>query len=254
MWDFAEVNSLITAQRGGARIYIRIRSWISLYCFRSFFLPIFCLNSPKYFARRGNIYCSPTQAMKKYPIPRTRIKTRKSHVMYVSSMNRYSQSAGSKSIYDENSKVTTIVTTNGTTSWVSRSTLTKGREQNYNFVSWSVGKVDQCSEQYLKGCIHNRRWGITLCSRNYWCLAFPSQDVAEWTYNLVSGGFLLQKTHELIYQGCLLTAWKPTAWIIMTIAIWPSSGVKTFRETKFAVGRFLHSTGYAPVQPTEVEC
>lgn len=32
--------------------------------------------------------------------------------------------------------------------------------------------------------------------------------------------------------------------------IWPSSGVNTFRDTRFAVGRLRESTGYGPVQPT----
>ena len=56
----------------------------------------------------------------------------------------------------------------------------------------------------------------------------------------------VQNTH----QGCLRTAWKPTACIRMHIAIWPRRGVRTFLETKFAVGRLRESAGNGPVQPT----
>lgn len=39
------------------------------------------------------------------------------------------------------------------------------------------------------------------------------------------------------------------AWMRMLKTICPSNGVRTFLETRFAVGRFWDSTGYAPVQP-----
>jgi hypothetical protein len=54
------------------------------------------------------------------------------------------------------------------------------------------------------------------------------------------------------YQGCLRTDTNPTAWIRIQMAIWPSSGVKTFRETRFAVGRFRLKTGNGPVHPTAI--
>ena len=38
----------------------------------------------------------------------------------------------------------------------------------------------------------------------------------------------------------------------MQRTIWPSKGIRTFRETKLAVGRFRLSVGYAPVQPMKM--
>jgi hypothetical protein len=37
----------------------------------------------------------------------------------------------------------------------------------------------------------------------------------------------------------------------MARAIWPNNGVSTLRDTRLAVGRFRHMTGYGPVQPTK---
>ena len=53
-------------------------------------------------------------------------------------------------------------------------------------------------------------------------------------------------------QACLLTAWKLTAWIRIEMTIWPSNGVRTFRDTRFAVGRFRHSPGNGPVHPMKM--
>lgn len=57
---------------------------------------------------------SPAQAKQKYTAPRDRIKNRKSKSISVSCMNFVSHLEGSNSIYDENSRPVTIVTTNGT--------------------------------------------------------------------------------------------------------------------------------------------
>jgi hypothetical protein len=54
-------------------------------------------------------------------------------------------------------------------------------------------------------------------------------------------------------QGCLRTAWNATACMTMQIVIWPRSGVNTFRDTKFAVGRFRQRTGKGPVQLTKMQ-
>lgn len=52
------------------------------------------------------------------------------------------------------------------------------------------------------------------------------------------------------YQGWDWTVRKITSWDKTTIDIWPSKGVKTFRDTRSAVGRLRESVGYGPVQPT----
>lgn len=64
--------------------------------------------------RAGNMTDSPAHAKQKYIAPRDRIKNRKSRSISVSCMNFASHSEGSNSIYDENSRPVTIVTTNGT--------------------------------------------------------------------------------------------------------------------------------------------
>ena len=71
-------------------------------------------NIPMYLARRGNRYCSDIQAIKMYPIPRIRMNKRKSQLIGVNCMNFATPSDGSKSRYEEKSKATTMVTTNGT--------------------------------------------------------------------------------------------------------------------------------------------
>lgn len=53
-----------------------------------------------------------------------------------------------------------------------------------------------------------------------------------------------------IYQSCSRTINHAAAWTRMQIAIWPSNGVRTFLETRSAVGRFLLRTGNGPDQPT----
>jgi hypothetical protein len=52
------------------------------------------------------------------------------------------------------------------------------------------------------------------------------------------------------YQSCLRTATHAIVWPIMQMAIWPNKGVRTLRDTRLAVGRFLLSIGYGPDQPT----
>ncbi len=69
---------------------------------------------PMYFASRRNKYFSDVQATAKYPMPSIRMNTRKSQLIGVSCMNFANQSDGSKSRYDEKSRATTMVTTNGT--------------------------------------------------------------------------------------------------------------------------------------------
>jgi hypothetical protein len=46
---------------------------------------------------------------------------------------------------------------------------------------------------------------------------------------------------------------KAIAWTAMQMHICPSRGVKTLRETRSAVGRFLQSSGYGPAQLTRRE-
>lgn len=92
-----------------------ICSRTSLYVFLCFgFLEIDVFNTPKYFASLGKMKFSEVHATATYPIPSTRMKVLKSHVICVSCMKFASHSEGSKSMYDENRAATTIVTTNGT--------------------------------------------------------------------------------------------------------------------------------------------
>lgn len=39
-------------------------------------------------------------------------------------------------------------------------------------------------------------------------------------------------------------------WMMIEIIMCPRSGTRTFLDTRFAVGRFLHSAGYGPAQLT----
>ncbi len=52
------------------------------------------------------------------------------------------------------------------------------------------------------------------------------------------------------YQSCSRTINHAEAWTRMQIAICPSKGVRTFLDTRSAVGRFLLKTGNGPDQPT----
>lgn len=52
--------------------------------------------------------------MAMYPIPNTKMNDLKSQLIAVSCINFESHFEGSKSMYEENSTATTIVTTNGT--------------------------------------------------------------------------------------------------------------------------------------------
>lgn len=64
--------------------------------------------------KAGNMIDSPAHARQKYTTPRDKIKNRKSKSILVSCMNFASHLEGSNSIYDENNRLVTIVTTNGT--------------------------------------------------------------------------------------------------------------------------------------------
>lgn len=64
--------------------------------------------------KAGKMTDSPAHAKQKYTAPRDRIKNRKSRSISVSCMNFASHLEGSNSIYDENNRPVTIVTTNGT--------------------------------------------------------------------------------------------------------------------------------------------
>ena len=65
-------------------------------------------------ANQNDTHFSATHATAKPPIAKTRTKVLKLIDIQVNCMNSASQTPGSTSIYDENSNVTTIVTTNGT--------------------------------------------------------------------------------------------------------------------------------------------
>jgi hypothetical protein len=69
---------------------------------------------PIHMDNAGKMTDSPAQAKQKYTAPRDRIKKRKSKSISVSCMNFASHLEGSNSIYDENRRPVTIVTTNGT--------------------------------------------------------------------------------------------------------------------------------------------
>lgn len=55
-----------------------------------------------------------------------------------------------------------------------------------------------------------------------------------------------------IYQLCLLTALKQINCSKNAKAIWPSRGVRTFLDTRLAVGLLGQRTGYGPLHPTVV--
>jgi len=121
--------------------------------------------------------------------------------------------------------------------------------ETYNCVPLTDEMAVQRSRRCRTGYTHNKKPGIMLYFPSSRCLTSPdlSEEAETYTLDQCWMEFILNfNTH----QGCLRTAWKPTACIRMQIAIWPRRGVKTFRETRFAVGRFRQSTGNGPVQPT----
>lgn len=76
-----------------------------------------------------------------YPTPRNRMKTSKSQLISVSCMKFANHCEGSKSIYNENSNATTIVTTKGT----KEQSVVKKKEERfantYGYVPWIDGKA-----------------------------------------------------------------------------------------------------------------
>ena len=54
----------------------------------------------------------------------------------------------------------------------------------------------------------------------------------------VQGPFLYKT-----YQSWALTANQVIVWMVIAITMCPSNGTRTFLDTRFAVGRFLHSAG-----------
>lgn len=63
---------------------------------------------------------------------------------------------------------------------------------------------------------------------------------------------LFSSTTGGINQGCAFTSLKEMNCKMKAMLICPRSGVRTLRETRLAVGRLLLSTGYGPVQPTDI--
>ena len=57
-------------------------------------------------------------------------------------------------------------------------------------------------------------------------------------------------TRGAMYHGCRRTAVKTSACTMAQTAICPMRGVKTFRDTRLAVGRFLVRKGKGPAQLT----
>ena len=79
---------------------------------------------------------------------------------------------------------------------------------------------------------------------------YSKQDVRN---NAVFSEFLIFEcscfTLGGLYHGCSLTVMYVTAWTAMQTIISPISGINTFRETRFAVGRFWAKVGAGPAQP-----
>ena len=61
---------------------------------------------------------------------------------------------------------------------------------------------------------------------------------------------LVGLTRGATYHGWRRTAIKASACTMTQTAIWPIRGVKTFRDTSLAVGRFLVRKGKGPAQLT----
>lgn len=118
----------------------------------------------------------------------------------------------------------------------------------YKFAVWTAA---QRLEQRWIRYIDNTRRETVLCFRNFQCWCRRDRLWVVYTCHNVSW-CALKHTRYDTYQGLVRTISSTKSCVNTASTIWPIKGVKTFRETRSAVGRFRDNTGKGSFHPTRV--